>query len=401
MTNSTKLQPNFFLQRPYLAVSLSHFFVDVLNSSRNLVVALIALDIGLTNAQLGIALLLYNVGGSLAQPLFGHWADRVGARWLVIGGVGWMITFFTIGALAGDWPGLIAFTLAGIGSGMFHPTGTMVASQISHTATGRATALFFFSGQFGLFIGPIFAGLLLDAAGRPGYVAAPAVAFLALVAAWRWLVDDPGEIHQKNNERDRMRGNSITRDALYWRRAGLLLVIILASSTVSISTITFAPKWFTELGYTQTRVGLLSGLLMLGSGLGGIVGGFLSDRAAGKWVIALGMAGLIAPIYFYIPAAGLLQPALLLVAGFFGGMPHTILVLMVQSLFPGRQALASGLALGLMFSGGALGSYLLGIVADSIGLGTALQMIAVLPVAAVLAATLLPRRAVHRSSTPA
>ena len=67
----TTTQPIFYRERPYLAVSMTHFFVDILNSSRNLVVAIIAISLGLTNAQVGITLLLYNVGGSLSQPFFG------------------------------------------------------------------------------------------------------------------------------------------------------------------------------------------------------------------------------------------------------------------------------------------------------------------------------------------
>lgn len=384
----------FIRQRPYQAVSLSHFFIDILNSSRNLVVALIAVEIGLSNAQVGIALLLYNVGGSLSQPFFGWLADRTGARWLVILGLAWMITFFGLAAVAGDWLALFALTIAGVGSGMFHPTGTMVASQISRTATGKATAFFFFAGQFGLFLGPILAGFMLDLYGRPGYIALPALAVMALVAAWQWLYDSPEVQLEKKTEWAQARATKTFSRASFLHRGTLLIIIILTSSTVSIAAITFAPKLFTELGYMQTRVGFLSGMFMLGSAVGGILGGALGDRIAGKWVIILGMSGLIAPVYFYIPAAGVRQLLLLLLAGFFSGIPHTIIVLMVQSLFPGRRALASGLALGLMFSGGAIGSYLLGVIADEIGLGTALQATAVLPVITVLAALFLPKRPV-------
>lgn len=387
-------QTTFWQERPYQAVSLSHFFIDILNSSRNLLVAILALEIGLTNAQVGIALLLYNVGGSLSQPFFGWLADRVGARWLVVGGVGWMVAFFALAAVAGDWTALIALTVAGIGSGMFHPTGTMVASQISQTATGKATSIFFFSGQFGLFLGPILAGIVLDAYGRPGYIVLPLAAVSALLYGWLWLANNPGPDAGPAAQAVRAQARAArTVSRGEWLRRGLpLLLIILASSTVSIAAITFAPKLFTELGYVQTRVGVLSGMLMLGSALGGVVGGSLMDRVAGKWVVVAGMAGLIVPIYSYIPATGWLQPALLLVAGFFAGMPHTILVLNVQSLFPGRRALASGLALGLMFAGGAVGSYFLGLLADEIGLAPALQMTAVLPVIALLAALALPAR---------
>jgi len=95
--------------------------------------------------------------------------------------------------------------------------------------------------------------------------------------------------------------------------------------------------------------------------------------------------GAVLPLYWYIPMSGGAQAGLLLIAGFFTGMPHTILVLTVQSLFPGRRAMASGLALGFMFFSGSVGSYFVGLIADDVGLAVALQGTAVLPLIAALA----------------
>jgi FSR family fosmidomycin resistance protein-like MFS transporter len=180
-----------FLSNPaYLAAASSHFFVDVLNNGRVPLVAFLAVSLGLSNAQLGIYLVLYNLGGSLSQPLFGWLADRFGARWLVVGGLGWMISFYATAALLPGWPALGALTLASLGSGAFHPSGTKVASQTSTRRRTQATALFFMSGQIGLFVGPIVAGTMLDAFDRIGFIALPGVALFALLGGWRWLTDE-------------------------------------------------------------------------------------------------------------------------------------------------------------------------------------------------------------------
>ena len=152
------------------------------------------------------------------------------------------------------------------------------------------------------------------------------------------------------------------------------------------------PKLFTEQGYAPLYVGATAGFFMLGSAVGGVVGGTLGDRIGGKKAILIGLLGALAPVYFFIPASDLTRLSLLLIAGFFGGMPHSVLVIKVQSLLPGRRAFASGLTLGLMFFSGAVGSYFLGLTADQVGLSVALQGMAVLLLAAAVATILLPKQ---------
>jgi len=243
-------------------------------------------------------------------------------------------------------------------------------------------------------MGPVFTGLLLRQYGRPGYIILPLLAATAFLSGWQWLTHQHHKASSEQLAVSSEQTGSVASHLAFNPRlhAALLGVIIMIGSTVSIAAINFAPKLFTELGYNPAYVGWLSGLFMLGSAFGGVVGGSLADRIGGKWVILLGTLAVILPVYAYIPAAGTARFALLLLAGFFSGMPHSILILRVQSLLPGRRALASGLALGFMFFSSSVGSYVLGIVADNVGLGTALQGTAVLPLLAFAAALFLPRQ---------
>ena len=215
----------------------------------------------------------------------------------------------------------------------------------------------------------------------------------AIAGSWRWLTASPDQPHTHAHAHAKPAQATAVARPEHSRRRGLLIgLIILASSTASIAIITFTPILFSERGYSPTLVGWLSGLLMMGSAVGGLVGGTLGDRIQGKWVILLGLTGSILPLYFFVPAPVVLQAILLLLAGFFGGMPHTILVLTVQSLLPKQRAMASGLTLGFMFFSGAVGSYFVGFIADNIGLATTLQRLALLPFIAILVAVWLPRQ---------
>jgi FSR family fosmidomycin resistance protein-like MFS transporter len=385
-------EASFLRERDYRAVAITHFFTDVLNSGRSLLVAVLAISIGLTNAQVGLALLLYNIGNALSQPLFGLLADRIGPRRIVIGGIGWMIFWFSLASLAGDWIALLAVTIAGLGSGAFHPSGTLVASQASQSRRTQATSIFFMSGQLGNFAGPILAGIMLQLMGRPGFLVLPVIALSALISTWHWI-DDNLQRQRIANDAQPMAAQQATfsrrREAASWLNTLSLSLIIIVTGTVSLTTINFVPKLFTEMGLPEAQVGVLTGLLMLGSAVGGIIGGTLADRVGGRRVIALSMLAAVLPIYFYIPVEGIGRFLLLTAAGFFIGMPHSILILRAQSLFPGRRAMASGLALGFMFFAGSLGSYALGFIADIIGLASALQWMAVLPFFALTASFFL------------
>jgi FSR family fosmidomycin resistance protein-like MFS transporter len=171
-----------------------------------------------------------------------------------------------------------------------------------------------------------------------------------------------------------------------------LMTIIIVTSTVSLSTINLGSKLFTELGYGALYVGIIAGIYMLGSAVGGIIGGALGDRHGRRLPILVGVLGAFLPFYLYISAPDLARPALLLLAGFFGGMPHSVLVIAAQSLLPGRRAFASGLTLGLMFFTGAVGTYLLGVIADEVGLAVALRNAAFLLLLAAVAALVLPKQ---------
>ena len=380
--------------RSYVAVSLTHLMVDVLNNGRNLLFAILAVSLGLSNTRLALLALLYNAGNAVLQPVFGWMADRWGSRRLVVLGMAWMILFYTIGSLASSTMALVAITIASLGSGMFHPAGTLVASQSSEERRTQATAGFFMMGQVGLFLGPIFAGILLDLYDRPGYVALALLAVVPLVASYAWVHDSDSSADPKKARRE-------VSNELNWRTLIPLVVVMVTINTVGFMAITFVPKLYTELGDSPTFVGWLSGMYMGGSAVGGLLGGNLGDRFGAKPVILLAAIAGIFPVYIFPLTRDYLLLFLLFSAGFFIGMPHSVLVIKMQNLIPGSQAFASGLTLGIMFFGGSVGSYFLGNLADAYGLIQVLQWTAGILILTVIAgfcclALVKPPIIVHR-----
>jgi FSR family fosmidomycin resistance protein-like MFS transporter len=137
---------------------------------------------------------------------------------------------------------------------------------------------------------------------------------------------------------------------------------------------------------------------MGGSAIGGVAGGVLADRWGRRRTVALGLLASVAPFYFFPLAQGGWIYVLAVLAGLTNGAPHSVFITTAQRSLPGRAALASGLTLGLMFTSGALGAYVGGLLADRVGVGPVLQANAALALAAAVLSVGL--RAARRATVP-
>ncbi len=376
----------------FFSVAFSHLVVDVLNGQSSVLFAYLSGPLMLSNTALGLLSTAYTFSGALMQPIFGYVTDRVGPRWVVAGGVAWMGLAYTLGILTPGRAALVFLVLASLGSGAFHPAGTMQA-----TARGRAhisghettaTSYFFLFGQAGLFIGPLAAGYLLDAFGVRGLLTLPALAVpIGLVAAWQLRsVLRPGPVKPPEDSGSRV-GLQVSLAMV-----GLLALVAASRSWVQQSAITFLPKYLSDLGMPASQYGSLSGLFMGGSALGLMAGGNLADRY-GKRVVAASTLALAAfPLYAISSTgdSGLLY-LLIPLAGALTGASHGIVVVFAQRVLPGRMGLASGLILGFMFSSGSVGALISGYLADLQGTAVVFPVAAGMALFSAFFALKLPR----------
>jgi FSR family fosmidomycin resistance protein-like MFS transporter len=377
---------SLFRNRLFLAIATGHFGVDILNSSGPVLLAVLSSPLGLSNAQIGFALTLYTFIGSFSQPVFGWLADRVHGRPAVLAGVGvgWMALCYSAVAVAPSWAVLLpCFLLAALGSGLFHPIGTASATAAHPTRAGSATAMFFFSGQIGLAIGPALGGLLFRAGGNFGML--PLSIFLLLPSAL--LLSAPAAVRSRSDGPRAAR--SVTRTAGLVIAAFIALVALRSSIQAVYSA--FLPKLFEDRGWDPVAYGLLSGTFMLAAAVGNIVTGDLADRRGMRMAtvgpLLLGVpAGLIC-LWAPTPAAAFVASAL---TGLLVGGQHSVLVVHAQRLIPARQGFAAGLILGFTFAAGGIGTWLVGIVADEVGLLRALQAITLLGLPTALLGLTLP-----------
>lgn len=359
--------------RRFLAISLGHLTVDVFNSMVPLLLAALSVPLDLSNTEIGLIITIYSFGGSLSQPVFGYLADRFGGRWLAVGGVLWVLLFFSLAPLAPGKLALLCLVLAALGSGAYHPQGASNAARASVTRAATATAFFFLFGQAGLALGPAAGGVLIEVAGLKGLWLPAVLGTLVVILLWRTYDDLPAA--QPVALQSARSGQTST-----FRVATYLLIIfavmIFLRSSVQAGTTTFIPKLFAERGVSPASYGVLLSAFMLGSAFGGVFGGSLADRVGRKPVVVISMLLMTIPLLAYLRVMNLAAVwFLLLLGGAFHGASHSIIVVIAQSMLPGRQALASGLILGFMFTSGAVGALSVGLAADRFGLELALTIL--------------------------
>ncbi|MEN6408930.1 MAG: MFS transporter [Anaerolineaceae bacterium] len=384
------------LNKIFSSVAFSHFFVDMINSQRAILLAYLSVPLGLTNAMLGVISTLYSMIAAVAQPFFGFISDRKGPRWIVTGGVLWMGVFFTLAILVPGKIALVFLILASIGSGAVHPAGSAQATRLGKTLLegqeATAASYFFLFGQFGYFLGPVVGGPLLDLWGPLGLILLVIWALPLGLFAGTQLQQVP--VLQKVVSTEPVDANHrrLFKTGISASAIVALLVVAMCQSWAQQNVNVFLPKYLSDLGQSASQYGFLTALFMGGSGVGTLVGGMLADRIGKRRVILAGLAASSLPLLAMgqVGASAILY-ILVPLAGFLTGMAYTVIVVMAQRLIPGGAALASGLILGFIFSSGALGGLLTGYMADWLGLPLVFTMSAGLAVLGAISTYWLER----------
>ncbi len=365
-----------FLDSIFSSIAISHFMVDTFNSSRPVLLTYL----GLRESQIAFFSTIYIWASALTQPIFGWISDRSGPRWLAAGGVLWMTVFYSAALALPGKAGLTCLIIAALGSSSFHPVGAVQATLRGHDVLkGRdatAASLFFMAGQLGHFIGPVLTGLILASYDLPGMFIVPVVSIpIGFALLNRLRANHPHPKPSNKPSTGRMQASLVF--------ILILMVVATLQSWAQANMVNLIPKYIMDLGQSATIYGSMAGLFMGGSAIGNVFGGYFGDRYSKRAVASIVLFLAAIPIYItsLIGWSGWLF-VLVPLAGALTGAVHSILVVFAQRIIPGGMALASGLALGFIFSSGALGLLYTGRLAESLGfpfvlaLTTAMMLIA-------------------------
>jgi MFS transporter, FSR family, fosmidomycin resistance protein len=376
--------------RAMTALSGGHLAVDFAGGALFVLIPYLHDKFHLSYTLAAVLVLCSAISGSVVQPLFGLWSDRRGAIWLIPVGVVAGGTGMALASVSPTYGLVVLFVIvSGLGTAAFHPEGSKFAAYVSGRRRASGMSLFSIGGNLGFGLGALAAALLVHALGLGGglLLAVPCLAVSAVLFSLRGYL--LGFVPDRETK-ERVQGE----DDL--RALGLLLTVITFRSLAWYGVLTFVPLWEVSQGHSkQYGTALLWGMLLVG-GIGTLAAGPIADRIGLRTVLlAANLA--ICPLMLVFVLVGGATGAIALglvgvaVIGTFG-----ITMVMAQKYLPSRIGTASGLSIGFSIGLGGIAAVILGGIADSVDLRTALYVSSAAPVVATILTVLLPRERARR-----
>jgi len=378
-------------------LSYGHFATDL---SQGVVPALLPVfrnQYHLSYTDVGLIVLLANMSSSVVQPAFGVLSDRINQRLLMPMGALLASVGIALSVFANSYAIMVSMVfVSGLGVAAFHPEGYKFAGLAS--GIKRATGMSYFSvgGNLGFGLGPAIASVAFALFGAKGMGFVVLVSIPAAVMLWR--LSAPKERRRLEEEwravgapgrRRASASGAIPRGAMII--IGLLIVFVILRSWVQSGEANLIPLFFTGVRHTDLNyAGVLASVFLASGAAGTLIGGPVADRWGYRPVLIMSTA-VMPPLLWLLPRAeGMWVFVIAIAAGMAVVSTFAVVMVMAQVLIPERIGLISGLVIGFAVGTGGIGVTALGAIADHWGLARALDLVAVLPLAGVAIALILP-----------
>ncbi len=368
-------------------VTAGHFFVDFYATVLPPVLPFVAREFGLSMSMTGVLVTVVSIFSSWSQPVFGYLLDGYRRFWPLPVAVMWVAILASSLGLAGSYWALAAIvSLAGVGSAVYHPLGSVAVAANSGRRKGTAMSMYITGGTIGATLPPLLAVPLVAAYGLKALlVLAPPGIIVSLLMVLLGVHRAPAA-GESSGSRELPRLRDMARLLHLSLALGLRL-----GATWSYNT--FMVMYFLHLGYSEIYGGRVLSAYILAGSLGVLLGGIASDRTdRRRYLMATCVLGGLCLLgSFYV--GGLLVPLLLILGNAFISSSTPIGVVIGQSLVPSNATMASGVMLGMSFGIAGLGSALTGVLADIMGLPRALEVNLLLLVVSLALTYFLPSEA--------
>lgn len=319
-------------------------------------------QLGFSIAAAGLISTVIALTTQLMQPVLGLWADRLGGRAFVIGGllVGSIIVPLTIGWAPTYLLLLLGLLLGGIGNAAFHPHAAALMSEMTGKYKGSGMSLFMLGGNFGRLLAPILASSALYLGGRQGLWILAIPGLVMAVVMFFSMNPPPAPKHRE--------GKIFTLEFFksIKQRGGLLLLSIVGLRFMTVmSVVTLVPIMWAQAGIEYGIYNLLLTVVFAAGMIGNLIGGTLSDFIGRKPIIIISaILSALALILFVNSSSIILGFVLIALLGASLYSSDPVIMVFSHQLFPENKGMASGITVGLGGMVGSLGVTLTGFISD-------------------------------------
>lgn len=370
---------------------ISHFLNDMIQSIIPSIYPILKANFDFSFAQIGLITLVFQMTSSILQPFTGLYADRHPRPYALSIGMCFTLMGLLVLAFANHYLAiLIAVSIVGFGSSVFHPTASRVTQMASGGKKSLAQSIFQVGGNGGSALGPLLAAIIILPYGQHSiswFALAALLAALIMIrlGAWykarlKYIVKHPQKTPELNT--------NISKRAKYGALAILILLVFSKYFYTSCITSYFTFFLIDKFGVSVRASQLFLFVFLAAFAIGTVAGGMLGDRFGRKYVIWFSILG-AAPFALAMPYVGLTWT---IVCCFLSGLiiasAFSSIVVYATDLMPDKVGMIAGVFFGLMFGLGGLGSAFFGWLADKTSIEFIFQVSAFLPLLGIIAGLL-------------
>ena len=374
-----------------VTIGVCHFLNDMIQSIIPSIYPILKANFDFSFAQIGLITLVFQMTSSILQPFTGLYADRHPRPYALSVGMCFTLTGLLLLAFANNYLAiLIAVSIVGFGSSVFHPTASRVTQMASGGKKSLAQSIFQVGGNGGSALGPLLAAIIILPYGQHSiswFALAALLAALIMIrlGAWykarlKYIVKHPQKTPELNT--------NISKRAKYGALAILILLVFSKYFYTSCITSYFTFFLIDKFGVSVRASQLFLFVFLAAFAIGTVAGGMLGDRFGRKYVIWFSILG-AAPFALAMPYVGLTWT---IVCCFLSGLiiasAFSSIVVYATDLMPDKVGMIAGVFFGLMFGLGGLGSAFFGWLADKTSIEFIFQVSAFLPLLGIIAGLL-------------
>ncbi|MEM7535478.1 MAG: MFS transporter [Chloroflexota bacterium] len=323
----------------------------------------------------------------ILNPLIGYMADKVNLRYFVILAPAVSATLITLSGMVTDYVTMVFLMLCvGVSIAAFHVPAPAMIARISGNRIGMGMSFYMFGGETARTIGPL--------------IAVSAITWLTFEGVWRlsiiaWLTSAFLFVRLRHIDARANKKNNASLDS-FWPIAlsvfPQILFIFLARVPMLAAITIYLPTFMKDELDSSLWLGAGALTILEGAGATGIMfTGSLSDRFGRISMLRILLVAAPFLLFAFLLSPAWALPVVLILLGFTAITPAPVLMAIIQDYFPDHRAFGNGILMAINFFLRGVGIWVVGLLADQVGLTTAFWWTGFLYFLSIPAVMMLPK----------